>query len=247
MASIDLNADLGEGAGSDVELMRIVSSCNIACGGHAGDTASMQATVALALADNVAIGAHPSYPDRKGFGRRARFLAGEDLQNSVKKQIDRLVEVADQTGARIGHVKPHGALYNDAAKDPDLANAIVAAVVESCPDAAIVGPPRGALRDAVLDRGMPYVAEGFVDRAYAADGSLVARSEPNAVHSDPNTVTTQALRLATAGEVTAESGEVISVPAQTLCLHGDTANAAELGRAVRDVLQQSGVQIRAVT
>ena len=247
MASIDLNADLGEGAGSDVELMRIVSSCNIACGGHAGDAASMQATVALALADNVAIGAHPSYPDREGFGRRARFLVGEDLRNSIKKQIDSLSQIADEAGAKISHVKPHGALYNDAAKDPDLADAIVAAVVDSCPDAAIVGLPRGALRDAVLGRGMTYVAEGFVDRAYAADGSLVARSEPNAVHSDLNPVPTQALRLATAGEVTAESGEVISVPAQTLCLHGDTANAAELGRAVRDVLQQSGVQISAVT
>ena len=156
-------------------------------------------------------------------------------------------QIADEAGAKISHVKPHGALYNDAAKDPDLADAIVAAVVDSCPDAAIVGLPRGALRDAVLGRGMTYVAEGFVDRAYAADGSLVARSEPNAVHSDLNTVTTQALRLATAGEVTAESGEVISVPAQTICLHGDTANAAELGRAVRDVLQQSGVQISAVT
>ena len=181
MASIDLNADLGEGAGSDVELMRIVSSCNIACGGHAGDAASMQATVALALADNVAIGAHPSYPDREGFGRRARFLVGEDLRNSIKKQIDSLSQIADEAGAKISHVKPHGALYNDAAKDPDLADAIVAAVVDSCPDAAIVGLPRGALRDdlmttlAELASSVLHGGEGTVESWVAANDRAVHR------------------------------------------------------------------------
>ena len=245
MAIIDLNADLGEGAGSDVELMHVVTSCNIACGGHAGDAASMQATIALALANDVAIGAHPSYPDREGFGRRANFSTGSELAISLIYQIDTLNNLVVAAGQTLRHVKPHGALYNDAAGDTELAEIVVLAAHAVCPDAAIVGPPGGALQDVAARMQANYLAEGFVDRAYAADGSLVARSEPNAVHGDINTVTTQALRLASTGEVTAENGDVLSVPAQTLCLHGDTANAAELGRAVRDVLQQGGVEIRA--
>ncbi|MGI9220952.1 MAG: 5-oxoprolinase subunit PxpA [Woeseiaceae bacterium] len=245
MTWIDLNADLGEGYEFDVELMRIVSSCNIACGGHAGDAASMSATVKLAIANDVAIGAHPSYPDRDGFGRTAQFCAGSDLHNSIIKQIDNLISIAQEMGREMRHVKPHGALYNDAAADRALADLVVSAVAEASPGASIVGPPDSALQDAAAQLGLVYFAEAFVDRAYAADGSLLPRSEPNAVHTDMNTVTTQALRLATDAEVTAENGDVISIAAQTLCLHGDTANAAELGKAVRDVLTKGGVNVRA--
>ena len=245
MTTIDLNADLGEGDEFDVEMMRVVSSCNIACGGHAGDAASMAVTVDLATANDVAIGAHPSYPDRAGFGRTTAFCAGEELHNSLLKQIDTLKQIGRDGGREISHVKPHGALYNDAAQDRELADIVVRAALETCPDASVVGPPQGALRDAALQAGVNYIAEGFVDRAYAADGTLVPRTEPNAVHSDMNTITTQALRLATEGEVTAENGDLVSVPAQTLCLHGDTSNAGEIGRAVRDVLLKSGVEIRA--
>jgi UPF0271 protein len=246
VTKIDLNADLGEGDGFDVELMHVISSCNIACGGHAGDAASMAVTVDLAAANNVAIGAHPSYPDRAGFGRTAGFCAGEELSNSLLKQIDMIKGVGRDAGRLISHIKPHGALYNDAAQDPALADIVVRAALESCPNASIVGPPLGALRDAALQAGANYICEGFVDRAYLPDGMLVPRTEPHAVHSDINTITTQALRLATAGEVTAENGEVIPVSAQTLCLHGDTSNAGEIGRAIRDVLLMSGVEIRAV-
>lgn len=245
MTWIDLNADLGEGYEFDVELMRIVSSCNIACGGHTGDVASMSTTLALAIADDVAIGAHPSYPDREGFGRTAQFCAGSDLHNSLIKQIDNLNSLALKMGAKMSHVKPHGALYNDAAADRELADLVVNAVIEASPGVSIVAPPDSALRDAAQQLDLDFIAEAFVDRAYAADGSLVPRSEPNAVHTDINTVTTQALRLATDAEVTAENGDVISIAAQTLCLHGDTANAAELGRAVRDVLTKGGVNVRA--
>lgn len=245
MTWIDLNADLGEGYEFDVELMRIVSSCNIACGGHTGDVASMSATVKLAIANDVAIGAHPSYPDREGFGRTAQFCAGSDLHNSLIKQIDNLNSLALKMGAKMSHVKPHGALYNDAAADRELADLVVNAVIEANPGVSIVAPPDSALRDAAQQLDLDFIAEAFVDRAYAADGSLVPRSEPNAVHTDMNTVTTQALRLATDAEVTAENGDVISIAAQTLCLHGDTANAAELGRAVRDVLTKGGVNVRA--
>ena len=245
MTTIDLNADLGEGAALDVELMRVISSCNIACGGHAGDAASMAVTVDLAVANNVVIGAHPSYPDRAGFGRTAGFCAGEDLYNSLLKQIDTIKMIGRDGGRKISHIKPHGALYNDAAADRTLAEIIIRAALDTCPDASIVGPPQGALRDATLRAGANYICEGFVDRAYMADGTLVPRTEPNAVHADMNTITTQALRLATQGTVTAENGEVIPVEAQTLCLHGDTSNAGEIGRAVRDVLQKSGVEVGA--
>lgn len=246
MTTIDLNADLGEGYESDVELMQLVSSCNIACGGHAGDATSMAATVELAIENNVAIGAHPSYPDRSGFGRKANFCAGDELAKSLIKQIDTLNNIAREAGAQVRHVKPHGALYNDADKDDALANVVVLAALAVCPQAVIVGPPNGALQRAAMRLKMGFVAEGFVDRAYVCDGSLVSRSEPNALLEDLNTITTQALRLAKDGEVTADNGDVISIAAQTLCLHGDSPNAAEIGRAVRDVLSKSGVNIRAV-
>ncbi len=243
--TIDLNADLGEGCEFDVELMGIVSSCNIACGGHAGNVGSMTTTVDLAVANDVAIGAHPSYPDRSGFGRRSHFLAGEDLRKSLIKQIDELQHIVQAAGRSLTHVKPHGALYNDMAGDRSLAETFVQAVQDVCKTAAIVGPPRSDLERVVAEKNLGFIAEAFVDRAYLPDGSLVQRSEPNAVHSDMNTITTQAVTLATKGMLTAENGELIEVHAGTLCIHGDTANAAEIGLAVRDVLLSSGVNIRA--
>lgn len=245
MPTVDLNADLGEGFEFDAELMTIVSSCNIACGGHAGDEASMLATVELATANNVAIGAHPSYPDRSGFGRQSRFLAGEKLHKSIINQIDTISSIARERGAEIRHVKPHGALYNDAASDRALAEIVVAAIRSRDSAAALVGPATSQLQLVANEQGLKFIAEAFVDRAYRADGQLVARSEPNAVHADLNTMTTQALRLATGGMVTAEDGATLSVRADTLCIHGDTQNAAQIAGAVRDVLETSGVTIRA--
>ena len=243
--TIDLNADLGEGYEFDVELMSIVSSCNIACGGHAGDTHSMAATVDLAVANEVAIGAHPSYPDRSEFGRVSHFQSGEKLHKSLINQIDNLQEIVRAAGYSLTHVKPHGALYNDAAGDRSLAKIVVQAVQNVCDNAAIIGPPKSELERVAAEENMTFIAEAFVDRAYLADGSLVPRSEPNAVHADMNTITTQAATLATKGTLTAETGEVIEVHASTLCIHGDTANAAEIGLAVRAVLLANGVKVRA--
>ena len=245
MTSIDLNADLGEGCEFDVELMGIVSSCNIACGGHAGDTRSMAATVDLAVANEVAIGAHPAYPDRSGFGRTSHFQCGEELHKSLIKQLDILQSIARSAGRSVIHVKPHGALYNDAAADQSLARVLVQAAHYVCDKAAIIGPPKSELERAAAEENMIFIAEAFVDRAYSADGSLVPRGEPNAVHADMNTITTQAVTLATKNRLTAENGEILTVRADTLCIHGDTENAAEIGRAVRDVLLASGVSIRA--
>ena len=245
MTSIDLNADLGEGDAHDLELLEVVSSCNVACGGHAGDAASMTATVRAAITNGVAIGAHPSYPDREGFGRRSRFAAGDELRDSLRQQVESLLAIVNAAGGALTHIKPHGALYNDAAKDRSLADTITAVVAETEGAPALVGPPNSELQAAAGAAGVTYLAEAFTDRAYQPDGSLVPRAEPGAVYSELNTITTQAVQLATNGSVVSQSGEEIIIPADTLCIHGDTEGAAEAARAVRDVLEANGVAIRA--
>ena len=247
MASIDLNADLGEGDAYDNELLRIVSSCNVACGGHAGDEDSMTRTVRSAIANGVAVGAHPGYPDREGFGRRSGYMAGDELYNALTAQVTELADIAAHLGARLSHVKPHGALYNDAVRDRGLAD-IIARVTAEAPGApAFVGMANTELEFAAQRHGLAFVAEAFVDRAYEPDGTLVPRTEPGAVHDVLSVATTQAVRLAEAGEATARNGEIVKVRADTLCIHGDTPGAAEKARAVRDVLESHGVDVRAHT
>ncbi|MEM7433457.1 MAG: 5-oxoprolinase subunit PxpA [Pseudomonadota bacterium] len=245
MPYIDLNADLGEGDPYDEALLGVVSSCNIACGGHTGDRDSMVLTVALAMRQGVALGAHPSYPDKEGYGRRSEFLGGIDLQVSLQHQIEALQAVIQQAGGALQHVKPHGALYNDTARDAARANVVASAVLHSASGAVLVGPPNSALQAVAKDRGIRYRCEAFADRAYRADGQLVPRSEPGAVHSELSTITTQATRLALHREVTAQSGEVISVAADTLCIHGDTDNADVAAQAIFDVLTANGIEIHA--
>ena len=232
MPTIDLNADLGEGGAYDDALLQVVSSCNIACGGHAGDARSMQATVVTAAANGVAIGAHPAYPDREGFGRRSGFLAGDELRKSLIDQIAALDAIAAKNGATLTHVKPHGALYNDAVNDRELADLIVSAVNATLPGAVFVGLPGSELRNAAIARSVRFVAEGFVDRAYQANGQLVPRSEPGAVHDQLEQILSQAVSLV---------GKV-----DTLCVHGDTPGAAEIARKVRKELEQQGVKIHAI-
>ncbi|MCP5089406.1 MAG: 5-oxoprolinase subunit PxpA [Gammaproteobacteria bacterium] len=245
MASIDINADLGEGDPFDAELLAIVSSCNIACGGHAGDTQSMRATIEAAIRNDVAIGAHPSYPDPEGLGRRSGFLSGDALYESLTEQVTALADIAAQLGATLSHVKPHGALYNDAVLDRELADVIARVTAEAAGAPSLVGMANTELQFAADRFRLEFVAEAFVDRAYEADGTLVPRSEPGAVHADLSVATTQAVGLAERGRVTARNGDVIDVRADTLCIHGDTPGAAEAARAVRDVLQSHGVEIRA--
>ena len=244
MNSIDLNADLGEGEPDDEALMQIVSSCNIACGGHAGDALSMATTVRLALENGVAVGAHPSYPDRDGFGRRKRFLAGDALYASLSDQVAALADIAAELGASIGHVKAHGALYNDAADDEALANIVARVAVETPGHCALVGLPDSEIERAALRHGLVFVAEAFIDRAYSTDGRLVARTEPGAVHEEIETIIEQAVSLACDKRVRSMQGKVIRVAADTLCIHGDTPGADEAARAVRDALERHGVQIR---
>jgi len=245
VTSIDLNADLGEGDPFDAELLAIVSSCNIACGGHAGDTQSMRATIEAAMRNDVAIGAHPSYPDPEGFGRQSGFLTGDALYESLTEQVTALADIAAQLGATLSHVKPHGALYNDAVLDRELADVIARVTAETAGAPSLVGMADSELQIAADRYRLEFVAEAFVDRAYEADGTLVSRSEPGAVHADLAVATTQAVGLAKKGRVTARNGDVIDVRADTLCIHGDTPGAAEAARAVRDVLESHRVEIRA--
>jgi UPF0271 protein len=206
----------------------------------------MAAAVAGAIANGVAVGAHPSYPDPEGFGRRPGFLSGELLYESLTEQVTALAAVAGSLGARLRHVKPHGALYNDAVRDAELA-AIIARVTAEAPNRpALVGQPDTELERAAEAHGLEFIAEAFIDRAYEPDGRLVSRSEPGAVHTDINTVTSQAVSLSLDKSVTARNGDVINVRADTLCIHGDTEGAAAAARAVRDVLEQRGVGIQPV-
>ena len=247
MPTIDLNADLGEGDPHDEELLQIVSSANVACGGHAGNTETMAQTIRSAIANGVAIGAHPGYPDRGGFGRQSGFMTGDALYESLTAQVTALADMAAQMGARLAHVKPHGALYNDAVKDGDLADIIARVTAETPGDPAFVGMANTELELAAERHGLRFIAEAFVDRAYEPDGTLVSRKEPGAVHEDMAVATTQAVRLAEDGRVTARNGDEIDVRADTLCIHGDTPGAAEKAKAVRDVLESHEVEIRAQT
>ncbi len=245
MTTIDLNADLGEGDASDAELLRVVSSCNIACGGHAGDATSIAATIREALANGVSVGAHPAYPDREGFGRRSRFMGGDPLRDALRSQLRDFDREAARLNAPVTHVKPHGTLYTDAVADAELANIIVGAVAEMPGKPALVGQPRTELEKAARAHDLRFVAEAFVDRAYRPDGRLVPRSEPRAVHGDIAQIQRQAVSLALKNRVECADGSTIAVRADTLCIHGDTPGAAAAARAVREALENEGVEIRA--
>ena len=244
-AHIDLNADLGEGEATDAGLLGIVTSCNVACGGHAGDPATMAATLELARQNKVTVGAHPSYPDREGFGRRSAYAPASEMAGSVESQLRELAGVAERLGVRLRHVKPHGALYNDAAKSRELADAICEAVRRVDGTLRIVGLPGSQLEHAAARAGLGFLGEGFVDRAYAADGTLVPRSEPGSVFSEASAAAGQAVSIATRKAVSAATGETVELDVATLCIHGDSPGAVASARAVRDALEANGVVIRA--
>jgi UPF0271 protein len=246
MLRIDLNADLGEAGPNDAELFGIVSSCNIACGGHAGDDESMSCAVKMALEHGVAIGAHPSYPDKVGFGRRSRFVPGDELQVSLAQQIEYLQLIVASSDAVLAHIKPHGALYNDAACVQEIAVAVVRATKSAGSDLALVGPPKSALHSAAKDAGVPFIAEAFVDRAYQNNGQLVSRSVGGSVHDRVEAIVAQAVSLATTQTVLTLHGGSIEVAAETLCIHGDTPGAVEAAHAVRAALQHRGIEVRAI-
>lgn len=240
---------MGEGYGAwrmgdDEALVEVVTSANVACGFHAGGPSVMAATVAAAVARGVAVGAHVSYPDLVGFGRRAMDVSGPDLRCDVAYQLGALDGVARLVGSRVRYVKAHGALYHRSNVDEVAALALVDVVAGYDPSLALVCPP-GSVAGAIgVERGLRVVREAFADRAYTPDGGLVPRGSAGAVIVDEGEVVARALRLATGGEVVAVDGTVVPVVAETLCLHGDTPGAGSLARAVRDGLVRAGVAVR---
>ena len=244
-SSIDFNSDLGEGAGTDAALMPLITSANIACGGHAGNENTMRTTIELAMKNKVAIGAHPGYPDRERFGRVPMDIPALDLIEAIRRQVDALIGVASRMGARVTHVKAHGALYNRGERDATTARNIVLGVQAATGghELVIVGPPESAIVEEASGMGMKVAREGFVDRAYEADGTLQSRSVAGSVLTDPNDAVRQALEFVKNGGVTAVDGTFLKLAVDTLCLHGDTAGAPEIAGAVRKAFAKAKVKV----
>ncbi len=249
---IDLNADVGEGfgpwpMGSDEGLLPHVTSVNVACGFHAGDPLTMDRTVGLALERGIRIGAHPSHLDLRGFGRREIQASAEEVETDVLYQAGALRAFVESRGGRLWHVKPHGALYNQAVKNESLARAIARGVRRLGGGVTLVGLATSPLfRAAARIEGVPFAGEAFVDRAYEADGSLAKRGTPGALLESGEAAARQAVSIARDGKVTARDGSTVSVTAETLCLHGDNRNAIEIARAVRQALEAAGVKVQAL-
>jgi UPF0271 protein len=245
---IDLNCDMGESfgrytLGSDAALMPHITSANIACGLHASDPLVMDRTVQLAREHGVAVGAHPGLPDLQGFGRRPMQLSPEEAEAFVLYQISALAGFARAAGSELVHVKPHGALYNQAAKDRPLAEAIVRGVARFSRGLIVVGLANSQLIEAGQAAGLVVAREAFADRAYEANGSLRSRRLPGAVLHDPAQAAAQAVRIARDGLVVAWDGQDVAVQAETLCVHGDTPTALTIVQAIRQALIEAGVDV----
>lgn len=241
MRSIDLNCDMGEGCGHDEELLDLVTSANIACGFHAGDATTMRKTVEAAFKRGVAIGAHPSYPDRQNFGRTNMELRPEEVFDIVAHQIGAMKAICEAAGATLRHVKPHGALYNQAARNSELAAAIAKAVKAMDANLILFGLSGSKLILEGKRAGLKTASEVFGDRTYRPDGSLTPRTEANALITDVDDSLAQVLRFVTERSAIASNGEIIPVEADTVCLHGDGAHAVELARAIYYGLKAHGV------
>ena len=248
MKTIDLNSDLGEsyGAwhmGNDAAMLDVVSSANVACGFHAGDPAGILRTLEAAAQRGVAIGAHVSYPDLVGFGRRDMDIASADLIADVVYQIGALKGLATTVGATVSYVKPHGALYNRIAVDPVQGAAVIEAIKSIDPSLVLVGLANAPILTQARAAGLHAVAEAYADRAYTKEGRLVPRREPGAVLHDPSLIAERMARLALHGTIEANDGSVIHVEAQSVCVHGDSPGAVAIAREVRRRLEAEGVGI----
>ncbi len=247
--TVDLNADVGEGfgaysLGNDEALLGLVSSANIACGFHAGDPLVLADTTALAVRSGTAVGAHPGYPDLQGFGRRSLSLTESETYACVLYQIGALRAFARAAGSDLRHVKPHGALYNDAARDPARARGIARAVRDAGGDLYLVGLPNCEMERAAETAGVPYAREFFADRAYEDDGTLVPRSQVGSVIRDGEECVRRVLRAVREGAVVSRSGKTVSVRTDTICLHGDNPEAVAFAALLRKALAENGVEVR---
>ena len=242
---VDLNCDLGEGAGHDAELMPLITSANIACGGHAGDEASMRAAVDLAVRHGVALGAHPGFNDREHFGRRELPLPPAEVYDLVATQVWALQRIVRAAGGRLAHVKPHGALYNLAARDPVLAAAVAAAVREADPQLILFGLAGSRLLPAGRARGLRVASEVFADRTYQADGSLTPRTQAGALVRDGAAAAARAVGMVRDGLVWSTDGTCVTIRADTICLHGDGADAVAFARRLNQELRAAGFELKA--
>lgn len=246
--TIDLNADLGEGFGTtraadDLELLDLVSSANIACGFHAGDEVTIRDTVRAARERGVSIGAHPSYPDLPGFGRRELGLSAREIEHHVSYQLHTISDVCATQGAKLVYVKPHGALYNRAAWDPKAAEAICRSIITLDHSLTLLGLPSSEMSRAAEHAEIRFANEAFVDRAYTADGRLMPRSEPGSVLHDVESAVKRSLSLVHDGKLVASDGSQLRIDAQSLCVHGDNVDGSAILRRLRRSLEESGVRI----
>ena len=244
--TIDLNADLGEdespaGIARDIAIMDIVTSCNIACGGHAGSPESMRIMLAAAKSRHIAPGAHPSYPDRPGFGRQSMDISLEDLEACLTSQLHDITTIAEQVGLPLTHLKPHGALYNDAQDDPDLATLLVEMAART--GLALVGMAGSLIQKKAAERNISFIAEAFIDRRYTGKGRLVPRGEAGAVIAEEDQRIAQGLALARGAALTVRDGSMLQVEAQSLCLHSDSDGALESAKKMRIALESAGIKI----
>ena len=242
---IDLNSDLGEGAGHDDEILDLVSSANIACGFHASDPASIFATIQSAMDRGVSLGAHPGFPDRENFGRNEMTLPTAELYATVAYQIGAFHALARAAGGKMNHVKAHGALYNMAARDRALAEPIANAVFALDPKVILFTPAESELDYVATELGLDTASEVFADRNYLADGSLVPRSQPNAFVHDPVEAADRIIRILTEGKVRAVDGTDVAITASTVCVHGDNPQAVEFVRKLRERLELEEIVIAA--
>lgn len=246
MRSIDLNADLGEGGAFDQPLLRIVSSASISCGAHAGSEQDIRSAVRAAVSRGVVIGAHPSYPDREHWGRRSLALSATELHASVQQQIRWLSALVNEEGGQVHYIKAHGALYNDAARDQELAQRLVQCVSAIDPSLTLFALAGSQLLEAGRQAGLRMAAEAFVDRRYHSDASLVPRTDARALIEDVDEALQQALCLIHGTTLQAVDGSPLHIQADTLCIHGDTAQALQFATQLQQRLQQQGIRIQAL-
>jgi len=248
LPTIDINCDLGEGqtltdCKKDAALMPYISRCNIACGGHAGNPDTMRQTLKNAYRHRLKAGAHPSYPDRANFGRKSLNITQTALLESIKIQVDRLISIATDEGITLAHIKCHGALYNDAESQPELAEALVKFFRAEYPDFAIMGLANGAMQAAAGHFKQPFIREGFMDRAYQRDGKLVPRTQPGAVYKAVDKTITQAVLLAKGEAINSIEKSPLSVYIDSICLHGDNPNAQHVAKQLFDALKRQGISV----
>jgi len=243
MKHIDLNADLGEGCGDDLAIIPLLSSANISCGAHAGSETDILRALKACKLHRVCVGAHPSYPDRANFGRQAMTMPASELIRSLQQQLRYFQQLADDTGVVLAYVKPHGALYNQAADDNDLARLVADVIKAHRADLVVLTLPGSALCHAAKSVNLPVYQEAFADRAYLVTGQLVPRNQPGAV-LDHQTALQQSLRLVQTGTIHSIDHQEILLAADSLCLHGDSPEALQLARELSIALQQAGIRIQ---